>query len=415
MKYFVHKFGGASVSTSDLIRNAASIFANHISPKSLVVVSAIGKTTNKLEKVTQAIYSKGDYLAILDEVRTQHFAIVNDLFEDPTPILDSVNDILAEVDWIADEENSHYDYVYDQVVGIGELLSSLILSQYLSLTQSVTYLDVRDCLVTDQTYRDAIVDWTLTQTRIESLVKPKFESSDYIVTQGYIGVDDENNTTTLGREGSDYTASIFGKCLGAESVTVWKDVPGILSADPKQFEFAEMLPALSYDSLYTLADAGAKVIHPKTILPLKSAGIPLQVKSFNAPSDKGTLISADTVSQNLPSVVCKDDQLLITLSPSQFDDEWDIATIVKLFKQENWDINYFQKNALKYVICVRYDYSLMYLIDRLKEKFDVTTTRDVRLITIINTDDAIEAKLVGQDEVLLMQRSERTYKAVLRS
>ncbi len=413
MNYFVHKFGGASVSTADLIRNASEIVANHITPKSLIVVSAIGKTTNKLELVTQAIYSKGDYLSLVDSVRAEHTAIVNDLFESPMEVLDGINDILAEIDWIADEENTNYDYVYDQVVGIGELLSTLILSQYLRLSQNVAYLDVRDCLSTDQTYRDAVVDWELTHQRIHAVVKPKFELHDYIVTQGYIGVDDENNTTTLGREGSDYTASIFGKCLGAESVTVWKDVPGILSADPKQFDFAQMLPSLTYDSLYTLADAGAKVIHPKTILPLKNADIPLHVKSFNVPSDRGTYVARQADNLDLPSVVCKHDQLLISLSPSQFDIEWSIDKVIDLFKRENWDINYFQKNALKYVLCVRYDYSLNTLIDHLRENFDVTTKRDVRLITIINTNADMEAKLVGSDEILLMQRSEKIFKAVL--
>jgi len=413
MKYFVHKFGGASVSSAELIRNASEIIANQIMPKSVIVVSAIGKTTNKLEQVTQAIYSKGDYLAILDEVRVQHTAIINDLFESPNSILDGINDILAEVDWIADEENTNYDYIYDQVVGIGELLSSLIFSQYLSLTQNVGYLDVRDCLLTDQTYRDAVVNWELTAERINTVVKPKLELHDYLVTQGYIGVDDENNTTTLGREGSDYTASIFGKCLAAESVTVWKDVPGILSADPKQFDFAEMLPSLTYDSLYTLADAGAKVIHPKTILPLKTAAIPLHVKSFNAPNEPGTLIKKEASRLNLPSIVCKHDQLLITMSPSQFVEEWSIGKVIGLFKKENWDINYFQKNALKYVLCVRYDYSLNTLIDHLRENFDITLTRDVRLITIINTNKEIENQLVGNDEIRLMQRSERIFKAVL--
>jgi aspartate kinase len=409
----IHKFGGASVSTADLVRNCRDIVTNQIPAKSVIVVSAMGKTTNALEKVAEAIYSKGDYQSHIDTIVTEHTAIVESLFDNPTIVLDRINDTVAEIDWIADEENSVYDYVYDQIVSIGELLSTLVVEAYLSQTLNTTYLDVRDCILTDQTYRDAIIDWDKTATRIQASVNPLFQKVDYIITQGFIGVDDENNTTTLGREGSDYTAAIFGKCLSAENVTVWKDVPGIMSADPKRFDFAEMLPTMSYQALYQMADAGAKVIHPKTMLPLKSADIPLYVRSFNDPNSPGTVITPKVEELKVPSVICKDDQILITLTPSQFNVEWSVATVTDLFKADNWDINYFQKNALSYVICVRYDFALTHLLDNLSKQFDITTKRDVRLITILNSNDAIEQQLVGNDSVLLLQRSPQTFKAVI--
>ncbi len=413
MNIQIHKFGGASVSTADLIRNCRDIVTNHIPDKSIIVVSAMGKTTNALEKVAEAIFSNDDYQPHIDHIVSEHTAIVEALFDNPTVILDRINDTIAEIDWIADEENSIYDYVYDQIVSIGELLSTLIVEAYLRQSLNSAYLDVRDCILTDQTYRDAVIDWDKTASRISGAVIPLLNKVDYIVTQGFIGVDDENNTTTLGREGSDYTAAIFGKCLSAEKVTVWKDVPGIMSADPKRFDFAEMVPRMSYQALYQMADAGAKVIHPKTMLPLKSADIPLYVRSFKDPESPGTVITTDTEELAVPSIICKDDQLLITLTPSQFNVEWSVATVADLFKADNWDINYFQKNALSYVICVRYDFALTHLMNKLAQQFDVTTNRDVRLITILNTNDTIEKQLVGNDTVLLLQRSPQTFRAVI--
>lgn len=401
------------MSSAELIKNCKAIITNHIPGKSIIVVSAIGKTTNALEKVAEAIYSKQSYQELVVGILASHQEIIEVLFDSPQPVLDRVNDVLAEIDWIADEENDVYDYVYDQIVSIGELLSTLIVEAYLSLTLNSKLLDVRDCILTDQTYRDAVIDWDRTEERIGRIVKPMFDTVDYIVTQGFIGIDDENNTTTLGREGSDYTAAIFGKCLDAVSVTVWKDVPGILSADPKRFDFAEMMPQLSYYGLYQMADAGAKVIHPKTILPLKTASIPLNVKSFKSPEAPGTVISRVEDKLNLPSVICKDDQLLITMTPSQFDMEWSFSTVTDLFKADNWDINYFQKNSLTYVLCVRYDFALTHKLDQLSEHFDIKSNRDVRLVTVINTNPAMEANLIGNDQVLLMQRSANTFKAVI--
>lgn len=415
MKIQVHKFGGASVSTSDLIQNCRDIVRDFVPAKSLIVVSAIGKTTNALEKIAEALFSGNSYQEHIDNIVKIHSEIIFALFEHPTSILDRVNDTLAEIDWISDEENSNYDYVYDQIVSLGELMSTLIVEAYLGLTLSTAYLDVRDCIQTDQTYRDAIIDWDLTAMRITKTALPQFAKVDYIITQGFIGIDDENNTTTLGREGSDYTAAVFGKCLNAESVTVWKDVPGILSADPKRFDFAEMIPKLSYQSLYMMADAGAKVIHPKTILPLKSADISLYVKSFKNPESHGTVVSTDLHQIELPSVVCQDDQMLIRMTPAKFNVEWSVATVAELFKADNWDINYFHKSALTYVLCVRYDFALNHLIEKLKERFDITTNRHVRLITIINTNPKIEKELIGDDEVLLLQRSMSTFKAVIQN
>lgn len=286
----VHKFGGASIAKAELFRNVSNIVQNHIPPKAVIVVSALGKTTNAMELIVDDVTDSVDYTQHLNTLRTTTQDIVTQLFGEASAVGVDIDDMLVEIDWIADEHNDNYDYVYDQIVSIGELMSSKILYTLLSQNAKVALLDARDCILTDQAFRTANVHWEQTRKRIQANVIRLMEQYDYVITQGFIGSDIENNTTTLGREGSDYTASIFANSIDASSVTAWKDVPGIMSADPKINPDAELITSLSYAELEQMTLAGAKIIHPKTVAPLREKNIPLRVKSFLNPEREGSVI-----------------------------------------------------------------------------------------------------------------------------
>ncbi len=414
MNIEVHKFGGASIQDAKHIRTVGSIIREHIPEQSVIVVSAMGKMTNALELVANAIFNKEDYRQRLEEVKSFHVAIVHELFEEPSHIEDALNDILIEVEWIANEENSNYDYVYDQIVSIGELMSSLLVSNYLNvILGGVNLIDARDWLATDQTFRTAKVDWDATRSKIERNIQKQLGQSKYVLTQGFIGCDIENNTTTLGREGSDYSAAILGHALQAQSVTVWKDVPGILTSDPKLYPNAELISELSYIDLYTMADYGAKVIHPKTILPLESKGIPLHVRSFLNPDLSGTIISKESETTKQTLITIKEDQSLVTLTPKIFDKLPTPSEVLNLLEQQNLEINFFRKHAISYGFCCKNDMRLHLALKTFEEAFEIQVQENLQLLTMLQGEDQLLEELINQRKVIFTIKETQTTRVIV--
>src|SRR5436190_1952029 len=315
----VFKFGGASVKDAAGIKNVYSVLQTVGCENVLMVVSAMGKTTNALEVVVKEYFEKASTLqSTLQEVKKYHNQILLDLFEDEkNPVFAAVNEMFTDLEYfLAHNKSPNYNFVYDQVVSLGELVSTMILSHYMAFRGIKTnWVDVRNFIKTDSTYRDAEVDWEQTQKNISKNVKKKVLN----ITQGFLGSDANNFTTTLGREGSDYTAAIFAYCLNAESVTIWKDVPGVMNADPRYFENASLLNQISYREAIELAFYGASVIHPKTLQPLQKKEIPLYVKSFINLLLKGIAVSKVVdLEPHLPCFIVKRNQLLISLSSIDF-------------------------------------------------------------------------------------------------
>src|ERR1700730_9794411 len=322
----VFKFGGASVNNVERIRNVADILRHYKNEKILVVISAMGKTTNALEKLVEAFYAgeNESALQLFDKIRREHISIARELILKP---VDQLTSFFTEVEWMLHEKSSsvpiypgdRFDYYYDQVVCTGELLSTCIVSHFLNETGlSNQWLDVRDIIRTDDNFRDANIDWPFTQGKVDEIVKPLFAKNNIIITQGFIGSTDENESTTLGREGSDYSAAVFANMLDASALTIWKDVKGVMNADPKQFPEATYISEWTYNEVIEMAYYGAQVIHPKTIKPLQNKGIPLYVKCFVDPAAAGTFIHDKTIDQLPPIIVLKEKQVLLKLSSQDF-------------------------------------------------------------------------------------------------
>lgn len=291
----VYKFGGASVSTIERIQQTAGILRAHKEEKILVVISAMGKTTNALEKVAEAFYNKQreEALQLFEAIKEQHIAVAKELLRDYyNEAYDRLFSFFTEIEWLLhDKPVQSYDYYYDQIVCIGELFSTAIMSAYFKEAGIInTWIDVRDILRTDDTFRAANIEWNFSQQRVNEAVKPLFHTTNIVVTQGFIAATDENESTTLGREGSDYTGAVFANMLDADSLTVWKDVPGIMSADPAKDPNATVFEALTYQQMTEISHNGAKVIHPKTIKPLQDKNIPMYVKCFLDYKLPGTVV-----------------------------------------------------------------------------------------------------------------------------
>ena len=357
----VFKFGGASVKDAEGVKNAARIIESHKGDQLVVIVSAMGKTTNALEELltlhlnrSEAVFQK------LEEIKSFHFEICNNLFENKKePIFQELHNTFVEAEWqIEDEPIGTSGFEYDQLIGLGELLSTKILSAYLSSTLvKNSWIDARDVIRTDNTYQAAIVDWKET----EQLIQQKFKvlNESVIITQGFIGSSSENFTTTLGREGSDFSAAIFASILNATEVVIWKDVEGMLNADPKHYESTVKLENISYKEAVELAYYGASVIHPKTIKPLENKEIPLYVKSFKNPAAEGSLINRDSSRDNeIPSYIHKENQILVSFSSRDFDfiDERKLSELFQLFSKIGLSFNILQNSAimnLKLIGCER--------------------------------------------------------------
>ncbi|AWA29082.1 aspartate kinase [Flavobacterium magnum] len=412
----IFKFGGASVKDAAGIRNVYNVLQQVGYEDVLLVVSAMGKTTNALELVIRNYFDKSKELqASVQEVRKYHNQILLDLFHDEKhAVFTDVNRLFADLEtFLSQNKSPNYNFVYDQVVSMGELISTTILAHYMNNSGINTHwIDVRHFIKTDNTYRDANVDWEQTQKNISRNVKRRMLN----VTQGFLGSDENNFTTTLGREGSDYTAAIFAYCLNAESVTIWKDVPGVMNADPRYFENATLLNQISYREAIELAFYGATVIHPKTLQPLQRKEIPLYVKSFLNPGLPGTRVSKGMdLDPNLPCFIVKKEQLLISLSSIDFSFimEENISEIFSLLHQYKMKVSLIQNSAISFSVCIEDKFgNFNELKNVLSKKFKVAYNENVSLYTIRHFDEKA-AKIVEKNkQVLLRQMSRETLQLV---
>jgi len=418
----VFKFGGASVKDPNAVRNVKRVLDLFPEEELVVVISAMGKTTNALESLIAAhIEQTGQKQAILNDIRSFHHEILSDLFSSSDHAIHSeTENCLNEIEKILNEEPmDHYDFIYDQVVSFGEILSTKIVSAFLQ-DQGVdnVWLDARKLVCTDNTYREAKVNWNVTQERINSAISQSEGNKKIHLTQGFIGHTSEGLTTTLGREGSDFTAGLFAYCLDAEDVTIWKDVPGMLNADPKWFEETEKLDEISYREAIELAYYGASVIHPKTIKPLQNKQIPLLVKSFLDPESEGTIIQASNRSDGLiTSYIFKRDQILISISPKDFSFivEHNLRDIFNAFHEHRVKINLMQNSAISFSACAGGDQvRIDALINDLSADFAVKYNSGVELLTIRHYDQETIDRLTEGKEILVIQRSRQTARVVMK-
>jgi aspartate kinase len=416
----VYKFGGASVKDARGVKNLANIVQLNAGKQMLIVVSAMGKTTNALEKLTRAYVNQdGDIHELFDEIKQYHYDIVNQLVGNEDPLYIELNNTFVEIDWmLEDEPHDDYDFIYDQIVSIGELAATRIVSAYLNhFGINSTWLDVRGYIHTDNTYRDGKVDMDKTCAVIQKEI-PALLQKGVVVTQGFLGGTSENFTTTLGREGSDYTAAIFAACLKAESVTTWKDVPGILNADPKLFKDTVKFDELTYNEAIEMTYYGATVIHPKTIKPLQNAGIPLLVKPFNDPQGSGTIIKESADHQfSKPIIIVKQGQTLLSVSAKDYSfiSEDHLSDIFRLFAKNHVHINIMQTSALSFSVCFDvYEERFINLLADLKQNFKVKYNSNLTLYTLRHFQQSALRELVADKTVLLEQISRNTAQVVVK-
>ena len=417
----VFKFGGASVKDADAVRNVGNILRFCKGKKTIVVVSAMGKVTNRLEELVNAyFFGRGDAGAVLAGIRAFHLEIAGQLFTDrKNPVFDELENIFVEISWAVEEPPAFsYDHHYDQIVCQGEMLSTKIISAYLNLEGIESrWVDARDVLQTDNTYREGRVDYDASAELVRRNLVPVLENGDMVVTQGFVGGTTENYSTTLGREGSDYTAALLAFFTDADHVTIWKDVPGVMSAEPKVFRDASKIDELSYHDAIELTYYGATVIHPKTIKPLQNKNIPLYVRSFKDPAAKGTVVREQDQRVTVTSYILKESQILISIMPKDFSfiAEDNLGEIFLLFSKHHVHINLMQNSALSFSVCVNDEVQkTLPLMEELKEHFRVLYNDKVKLLTIRNYDQNNLAKLTGDKEVLLEQRSRHTVQVVVR-
>ena len=420
----VFKFGGASVKDANAVINVGEILTLHAGQKIIVVVSAMGKTTNKLEEILHSIrvQDRTKFVREIDELRAYHYAIMHDLFKG--------NDlsIFQKIDAIIEGINELYStnklekpgYLYDQIVSVGELLSSHIVNDYLvELGKKSSWLDARKMIRTDERHQEANVDWEKSKELIQLEVNRAFLQSDIVLTQGFIGHTTDGSTTTLGREGSDYSAGIFAYCCDAENVTIWKDVPGMLNADPKYFQNTKKLEKISFKEAIELSYYGASVIHPKTIKPLQNKNIPLFVKSFIEPLGAGTEIQSETKDDGLiASFIIKQEQVLFSITPKDFSfiDEQNLHGIFELLAKEQIKINLMQNSALSFSILVdAKKVSIPNLLSVLKNSFNVKYNDNLELVTIRHYNTETIESICKDKIVIIEQKTRHTARFVLKT
>ncbi|MEM7484230.1 MAG: aspartate kinase [Bacteroidota bacterium] len=414
----VFKFGGASVKDADGVKNIVNVLQKVGHENTLVVISAMGKTTNAMEKVVASYFEdKKTISSSLQEVIDYHEGILVDLFDNKNHLVyGKVKLLFEEVKgFLTWNKSPKYAFVYDQVVGYGELISTTIVSEYFKeVGIQNTWQDVRDLIKTDNNYRDASVNWERTQKEIST----RINVSQLNITQGFLGSDDNNFTTTLGREGSDYTAAILAYCLNADSVTIWKDVPGVLNADPRNFKETQLLNEISYREAIELAFYGASVIHPKTLQPLQRKEIPLHVKSFLNPTQDGTRVAKGKgISPEVPCFIVKKNQVLIKLSSLDFSFimEDNISEIFKLFHHHRMKVDLIQNSAISFSVCLDNKFNgLQAMLNELKRKFKVVCHEDVSLYTIRHFNDKAVKSLQNGRAVLVEQRGRETVQLVVK-
>lgn len=418
----VFKFGGASVSSVERIQNVGHIMKYWKGEKIVVIVSAMGKTTNALEKVVDAFFSgkKEEALQLFEQVKKQHLTTAKYVLVTQYLACESqLKDFFTEVEWLLhDKPVRDYDYYYDQVVCGGELFSTAIISAYLNeIGVNNKWLDVRDIFRTDDDFRDATINWEYTKSKILSTVAQEFNETTVILTQGFIGATDENESTTLGREGSDYTAAVFANMLDADSLTIWKDVESVMNADPKQFPDAVSIAELNYNEVIEMAYYGAQVIHPKTIKPLQNKGIPLYVKCFLDPSLPGTVIYDKPVHQLPPIIVLKEKQVMLEMSSRDFSfiGEQHVGQLYNLFEKLHIKPNLTQNGAISFV-CVLDDRpeKIEKLALEASAFLDVQVTKELLLLTVRHYTKEVFEKLTEGKTILLRQQTPETIQLLLK-
>ena len=409
----VFKFGGASVKDADSVRNVASVLKRYPNENLIIVISAMGKTTNALEKLADVFFYGKDHTPVLEEIKEYHRDIIVNLFSRPShPIFKEVREIFLTFE--KSKSSGSYNKDYDQIVSLGEIISTKIVSAYLNEAGIKNkWIDAREIIKTDSSWREGKVNWGLTEKKSQALI-----SKEIFLTQGFIGKTPDNFTTTLGREGSDYTAAILAYCTNAESVTIWKDVPGVMNADPKWFDETKLIDQMSYQDAIELSYYGATVIHPKTIKPLQNKKIPLYVKSFLQPDEKGTVINDLQSPLPIPCFIFKINQVLLSISPKDFSFivEESFSGIFKTFSEVNVKINTMQNSAISFSVCVDNDEKkIPILISKLRENFRVLYNDNLELITIRYYDQlTIDRVCVGKT-ILLEHKSRYTVQLVVKN
>ncbi len=419
----VFKFGGASIENVERAKKVADIIKNNREDKMLIVISAMGKTTNALEEIVNLCFDEKqkDALDKLAELKQKHIDFATELLDgNLEKISAKLDELFTEIEWTLQEPMERgYNYFYDQIVCIGELASTSIMTLYLK-SQNIDnqWFDARDIIRTNDTYRDAKVDWPFTAKRIEKVMSPVLDEGKLVLTQGFIGATDENNSTTLGREGSDFTAAIFAASLNAESVTIWKDVPSLMSADPKQFDNTQPIEQISYRETIEMAFYGAQVIHPKTLKPLHNKDIPLYVKCFLDESLPGTKVhSPDDYIAYPPMMVWKSNQVLISLTTSDlsFITEGNLANLYSIFYAHKAKMNIIQNGAIGFVTCIdNRPEKIKALINELSEEYKVKHSAGLDILTIRHYAAGCEQEFIENRDVLLTQKTKTTMKFVLK-
>jgi aspartate kinase len=419
MKIF--KFGGASTNSFDRIQQLRYILQNHTDEKILIVVSAMGKMTNSLEKVVEEFYEgkNEEALRLFQKVKEYHLNQLKYLVTlQWKKATSQLTDFFTEVEWLLhDKPVKNYDYYYDQIVCCGELLSSTLISCYLNENKILNeWIDVRDILRTDDTFRQAKIDWEVSRKQAREKLLPLFNNTNFVITQGFIGSTDENESTTLGREGSDFTAAIFAELLDAESVTIWKDVNGVMNADPKDFQEAVTIEELSYKEVIEMAYYGAQVIHPKTIKPLQNKDIPLFVRSFLDLRLAGTVITQKSATLLPPMIVYKHHQVLLTLQSVNFSfvEGKPTTFLYEVLRKLNIRPNLTQNTAISLIICMDdADQKIQEISQEVSEMFDVSVQKNLTLLTIRHYTDAMIEQLSENKEIILEQKTKDTVQLLM--
>lgn len=416
----VFKFGGASVKSAEGVRNLHQIITSYPDDQLVVVISAMGKMTNALELVVNSyFYKKPDLRQNMVAVLDFHNHLVADLFADTQKIDTLLSVLYEELEEILSEKPSlSYDFEYDRIVSFGEILSTTILSTYLNSVGCLnSFVDIRCCLKTDENYRDGNVELELSKKLVRNVFT--FEKTNLYITQGFIAGTLSNQTTTLGREGSDYSAALLANMLNTESVTIWKDVPGVMNADPKLYSSVEIIPRLSYKEAIELSYCGASVIHPKTVKPLQNKKIPLYVRSFLEPSEAGSVINDYTQKVAMPPIyINKANQVLLTLTPRDFSfiAEERLSAIFAILASYRIKVSLIQTSAISFSLCVDYNEIIFNsLVNELKDEYEVLYNTDVELITIRHYTKEIVDQLVGEKLVFVEQRNRLTARFVIPS
>lgn len=414
----VFKFGGASVKDASGVRNIATVLQHEGIDKTIVIISAMGKMTNALEEVAKSYYNQSKELAQnINFVKSFHQNIISELLGDKAVnTLIEIEQLYIEMSgFMMMNKSSNYNYIYDQIVSYGELISTKIVSNYLNeIGLENQWIDVRNFIKTDENYREPIVNWNTTQQNISNNLK----IDKLIITQGFLGATEHGLTTTLGREGSDYTAAIFAYCTEAESVTIWKDVAGVLNADPRYFDETILLKQISYTEAIEMAFYGASVIHPKTLKPLQNKNIPLFVRSFINIEEKGTSVSKGALLEPfVPCFIVKKNQILISISALDFSFmvENNISYIFKLLHEFQLKVNMIQNSAISFSVCVDDNFNnFEKFLNEMKSKFLVSFDLDLTLYTVRHFDEAALKKIENNREVLLKQLNKETVQIVVK-